>query len=71
MGLEKGKKVMALMDSDELNRVLSEISKLQDLSPKSQESVWYEFVHKGYEVEMTPGETLFVLRQYFNGSKIR
>lgn len=70
IGLEKGRKIMALMDNDELKNVLAEFDKLQELSPKIQESIWHEFVQLGYEQEMNPAETLYVFRQLFNGSKI-
>lgn len=70
IGLEKGKKVLALMDSDELKNVLAEFGKLQELSPKLQENIWHEFEQLGYEKGMNPVETLYVCRQFFNGSKI-
>ncbi|MPM50332.1 hypothetical protein SDC9_97071 [bioreactor metagenome] len=70
IGLEKGSKIMALMDSDELKSVLAEFGKLQELSPQMQKSIWYEFVQLGYEEKMNPMETLFVFRLLFNGSKI-
>lgn len=70
IGLEKGSKIMALMDNDELKNVLAEFDKLQELSPKIQESIWHEFVQLGYEQEMNPVEALYVFRQLFNGSKI-
>lgn len=70
IGLEKGRKIMALMDSDEIKNVLAEFGKLQELPPKMQEKIWHEFVQLGYEEEMNPAETLYVFRQLFNGSKI-
>lgn len=71
IGLEKGRKIIDLMDSDELKNVLAEFGKLQGISPKMQENVWQEFVQLGYEEEMNPAEALYVIRQLFNGSKIR
>lgn len=70
IGLEKSKKIMALMDSDELKNVLAEFGKLQRLSQKMQEGIWHEFEQQGYEEGMNPVETLFVCRQFFNGSKM-
>lgn len=70
IGPEKGRKIMALMDNDELKNVLAEFGKLQELSPKMQESIWQEFVQLGYEAGMNPVEALFVCRQLFNGSKM-
>jgi flagellar motor switch protein FliG len=70
LGLEKGRRIMALMDSDELKNVLAEFGKMQELSPSMQESIWREFEQLGYHEEINPGETLYVLRQLFNGSKI-
>ena len=70
IGLEKGRKTMDLMDSDEVKNILSAFSKLPELSPTIQERIWQEFVQLGYGAELSPVETLYVLRQLFNGSKI-
>jgi hypothetical protein len=70
IGLEKSRKTMDLMDSDEVKNILSEFGKLPELSLNVQERVWHEFAQLGYEAEMNPVETLYVLRQLFNGSKI-
>ncbi|MCE5287268.1 MAG: hypothetical protein LLG02_15675 [Pelosinus sp.] len=70
IGLEKAGKIMALMDSDEIKKVLNEFNKIAELSPTIQESVWQEFVELGYDTEMNPVEALWVLRQLFGGSKI-
>lgn len=71
IGLEKGRRVLNLMDSDEIKNISSEFAKLTELSPHIQEQVRYDFAQLGYEPEMSPAETLYVLRQLFNGSKIR
>lgn len=70
IGLEKGRKTMDLMDSVEVKNVLSAFGKLSEVSPTVQERIWQEFAQLGYEAEMSPVETLYVLRQLFNGSKI-
>ena len=70
IGLEKGRKIMDLMDSAEIKNIFSEFGKLAEVSSDVQESVWYEFAQLGYEAEMNPAETLYVLRQLFNGGKI-
>jgi flagellar motor switch protein FliG len=70
IGLEKGRKIMDLMDSAEIKNIFSEFGKRSDLSPDVQASVWYEFAQLGYEAEMNSAETLYVLRQLFNGGKI-
>jgi flagellar motor switch protein FliG len=70
IGLEKAGKIMALMDSDEIKKVLNEFNKLSALSPAVQESVFREFTELGYNPAMNPVETLWVLRQMFGGSKI-
>lgn len=70
IGFEKASKIMALMDSDEIKKVLNEFSKISELSPKVQESVLTEFVELGYTGEINPVEALWVLRQLFGGSKI-
>ena len=71
IGLEKGSRVLNLMDSDEIKNISSELAKLTELSPQIQEQVRHDLVQLGYEPEMSPAETLYVLRQLFNGSKIR
>ena len=70
IGFEKARGIMALMDNDEIKSIAAEFSKVSDLSPSSQESIWSDFIQLGYEAEMNPAETLFVLRQVFNGRKI-
>ncbi|WP_094605206.1 hypothetical protein SPSIL_032780 [Sporomusa silvacetica DSM 10669] len=70
IGLEKGRKIMDLMDSAEIKNIFSEFGKLAEVSPNVQERVWYEFAQLGYEAKMNPAETLYVLRQLFNGGKI-
>ena len=71
IGLEKGRRILDLMDSDEIKSISSEFAKLTELSPKIQERIRDEFVQLGYEPAMSPAEALYVLRQLFNGSKIR
>lgn len=70
IGLTKGKKIMNLMDSDELKNVLIEMEGLPELSPAMKDSVWHELLQLGYEETMTSVETLGVLRQFCNGGKI-
>ena len=70
IGLEKGRKIMDLMDNTEIKKIFSEFGKLAEVSQNVQERVWYEFAQLGYTAEMNPAETLYVLRQLFNGGKI-
>jgi flagellar motor switch protein FliG len=70
IGFEKGSKVMDLMDSDEVKNIIPEFGNVSGLLPNVQENVWREFAKLGYEAEMNPVETLYVLRQLFNGGKI-
>ncbi|KYZ75123.1 hypothetical protein AXX12_13165 [Anaerosporomusa subterranea] len=70
IGFEKGSKVMDLMDSDEVKNIIPEFGNISGLLPNVQENVWREFVQLGYKAEMNPVETLYVLRQLFNGGKI-
>ena len=70
IGLEKGKKVMDMMDNTEIKQVLAELGKLPALSPQVQENILREFVQLGYHQDMNPAEILYVLRQLFHGSKI-
>ncbi|MBP2634449.1 MAG: hypothetical protein H6Q72_356 [Firmicutes bacterium] len=70
IGLEKGKKVMDMMDNAEIKNVLAELGKLAELSPQVQETVLHEFEQLGYHHDMNPAEILYVVRQLFNGGKI-
>lgn len=71
MGLEDGKKVMALMDSDEIKNVIAEFGRLSEFPLDEQQNIRNEFIQMGYESGMNPAETLYVLRKLFNGGKIR
>ncbi|WP_378954965.1 hypothetical protein [Pelosinus sp. sgz500959] len=70
LGLEKAKSIIALMDSDEINRIIPKIRKLIEISQEVQKDVWNEFRQLGYEDKMNPSETLGIIRLLFNGSKI-
>lgn len=70
IGLQKGKNVIALMDNDEIRLVIPQINKLPDLSQETQESIWSEFKQLGYEEQMSPSDTLSIIRSLFNSSKI-
>ena len=70
VGIEKGRSIIALMDSREINNVVPEISKLSELSPETQKKVWAEFEQLGYQEDMNPSETLSIIRLLFNGSYI-
>jgi len=70
IGLERGKHIFALMDSGEINAVVSEMKKLVDISQNIQQSVWTEFEQLGYQDTMNPSDTLGIIRLLFNGSRI-
>jgi flagellar motor switch protein FliG len=70
IGLEKGKKVMALMDSGEIKSILAELNRLSELSTNVQASIRNEYMQLGYDTDMNPAETLYIIRKLFNGSKI-
>lgn len=70
VGFEKGRSIIALMDSREINNIVPEIGKLSELSPEIQKKVWAEFEQLGYEETMNPCETLSTIRLLFNGSCI-
>ena len=70
-GLEKGRSIIDLMDSDEIKTIVPRIGKLVDISPQTQKDVWAEFEQLGYEDQMGPSGALCVIRLLFNGSKIR
>lgn len=70
LGVEKGQRIIELMDNGEIKAVVTEIRKLTELSRKIQESVWDEFRELGYEEQMKPSEALTIIRFLFNGTKI-
>lgn len=70
LGVEKGQRVIELMDNGEIKAVVTEIRKLTELSQNIQESVWNEFKELGYEERMKPSEALTIIRFLFNGTKI-
>lgn len=70
IGIERGRSIIELMDSDEINAIVPEIRDLMELSQEIQESVWDEFGQLGYEDKLNPSEILGVIRLLFNGSKI-
>lgn len=70
IGMEKGQRIISLMDISEIKAVVSEIRGLTVLSPETQESVRAEFKELGYEDTMSPSDVLTIIRFLFNGSKI-
>ena len=70
IGVEKGQRIIALMDNGEINAVIPEIRSLTVLSEEIQESTWNEFKELGYEDNMKPSETLTLIRFLFKGSTI-
>ena len=70
VGLDRGRSIIALMDSCEIKTIATEIRHLSNITPEMQEAVGREFSQLGYEVTMNPSETLCIIRSLFNGSKI-
>jgi flagellar motor switch protein FliG len=70
IGLAKGKSIISLMDNDEIRSVVPTINKLSEISEEVQKSVWSEFEQLGYEENMSPSDTLYIMRLLFNNSKI-
>ena len=70
IGVEKGQRIIALMDNGEINAVIPKIQNLTVISQEIQESIWAEFKELGYEDKMKPSEALTIIRLLFNGSKI-
>lgn len=70
VGLERGRKIIELMDNGEIHAIVPEIRKLKELSTEVQEAVWNEFEQLGYDDKMKPAEVLYLIRLLFNGSKI-
>lgn len=70
IGVEKGQRIITLMDNHEINAVVPEIRSLTAISTEIQRSVMVEFEELGYEDTMKPAEALTILRFLFNGSAI-
>ena len=70
IGINRGRSIIPLMDSDEINAVVPVIRNLMELSQEIKQTVWAEFEQLGYEENMNPSETLGIIRLLFNGSKI-
>ncbi len=70
LGLERGQRVIELMDSDEIKAIASEMGKLTEISAEKQKIVWSEFEQLGYHNEMNCMEIISVIRMMFHGSKI-
>ncbi|QDR81783.1 hypothetical protein [Sporomusa termitida] len=70
MGREKGQRIIALMDNDEIKAVVAEIRSLAVLSQAGKASVRAEFKELGYDEQMNPAAVLTLMRFLFNGSKI-
>ncbi|WP_371361788.1 hypothetical protein SRRS_31230 [Sporomusa rhizae] len=70
IGMEKGQKIIEVMDNGEIKAVISEIKNIKSISREIQESVMTEFKELGYEEQMKPSDILTIIRFLFNGSKI-
>lgn len=70
IGFKRASSIIALMDNDEIQKIVPKIEKLVEVSPEIQETVWKQFVELGYEDTMGSSEILTVIRMLFNGSKI-
>lgn len=67
IGLSKAGKIMELMDSDELKKVLNEFSKITELTPRVQQEVINEFSELGYQSDMNAQQVLYIIRTLFGG----
>ena len=70
IGLERGRNVFALLDSDEIKNIAAAIDKLPALTIERQEEVRLEFVRRGYKEDMKAPELLNIIRGLFSGGKI-
>jgi Flagellar motor switch protein len=70
IGVEKGQRILTLMDDREIKAVVPEIRGLTAVSREIQQGVWAEFADLGYAAGMKPAEALTVIRFLFNGSMI-
>ena len=70
IGLERGRNVFSLLDSDEIKNVAAAIDELPSLTIEMQDEVRREFIRRGYSEEMKAPELLDIIRGFFNGGKI-
>lgn len=70
IGVEKGQRVISLMDTDEIKVIVSEFRSIAVITQDIKDSVVAEFKELGYEDSMKPTEVLTIIRFLFNGSKI-
>lgn len=70
IGVEKGQRIIALMDSGEIKAIVSEIRSIVEISQEVKARVVSDFKELGYEDSMKPSEVLTIMRFLFNGSKI-
>ena len=68
--VEKGQRIIALMDNSEINAIVPEFRRVTEIAREIQEGIWAEFKELGYEDKMNPSEVLTIMRFLFNGSKI-
>jgi len=70
IGQEKGQKIIALMDTREIQAIIPVLRRLQEVSPHVQQLVWEQFKNLGYEAGMNPAELLTLIRFSLDGSKV-
>lgn len=70
IGMEKGQRMMEVMDNSEIKAIISEIQKIKMISQDTQEKIMAEFKELGYEEQMKPSDIVTIMRFLFNGSKI-
>lgn len=66
IGMEKGQRILTLMDDREIKAVVPEIRGLTAVSREIQEGVWAEFADLGYAADMKPAEALTIIRFAFS-----
>lgn len=71
IGVEKGQRIIALLDNSEIRAIVPELRKLAAVSPETRRTVLAEFAALGYRDDMTPFETLDIIRLLFGGRKIK
>jgi len=71
LGAEKGQRILAQMDTAEIKTVVEHMQSLTILVPELQERVWQEFVGLGYSPELTPAQTLMVIRCFCHDQQRR
>lgn len=62
VGQEKGRRILALLDDDEIKRIILKLREVSVITEQMQQSVWREFYSLGYEEGMKAADIVNILR---------